>query len=422
MLRSSLGFHTITLSLILDKKTAGNLIRDFRKYSQDTGLIKMYFVNGKDISLVNQRKEDGTYETVITRNKNLKITYYQKYKGIEWLIRYNDWSRDFKSYIIEVTINPKILSGINDYISAATYDNMEAAIKNFNLESEKISFYLKTFESYSIKRVDYCINFSLNELAPGCSPEQIMKLIKRSDIPPHYEEWKEYDATAHRTKSKKSSFYLINPSVNINCYMKHVELQERSQKYESRGYPQITPEMLDESKYIIRFEVQCKYQKMYASNRRAEESGNRETNKYESLLSNEACHDVIDHYFKKSIGRGDWYTMQAAIRMVQSHNFNTQKEKRLIDALKFVNECHSLVDAKSTYQGDDLKAFKRTLSDLSNLGINPVTIPKNWGIKHLPNLLYAYSDKVHDERLKKENDEFWAKELHKYIKKYGVSV
>ena len=385
MLRSSLGFHTMTLFLPLDNKDAKKLCRDFGKYSKNTGLIKIFPID----------------ETI----KKYRITYYQEDRGIEWMIWYNNWSRDFKSYMVEVKINPKILGGIHDYLTAATYDDMEAAITNFNLESKRISRLLNDFSYYRLKRIDYCINFHLDELVPGCSPGQIMNLIKRGDIPAHYKEWMEYDDTAHRMKSKPSSFYLMNNSANINCYSKYMELQERSQDRESKGLSPIPQITLDMTQGIIRFEVQCKYLKTYVLNRKADKAGDHARNKYKSMLSYASCLNAVSYYYKKTVGKGDWYTLQDAVHIIHSKHFNRQKEKRLIEALAQVNQCRSLAKAKSAYEGNDLKAFKRTLSDLSSLGINPVTIPKDWGIKHIPNLLNTYLDKLGMEENKKETEE-----------------
>lgn len=417
MPRSSLGFHTITLSLSLESNEVKPLIKHFDKYREKTKLIEMYLAdkNGDILQVYRPSADKGYFILPLW----IKIKYPKEYTGFKWSIRCNYQNDAFKSYFVEATINPKILGGITDYITAATYDDMETAIKNFNLEAERISPILKDFHHYYLKRVDYCINFALNELTPGCNYKQIMKLIKRADIPPNYAEWVKYDYTAHEKKSKRFSFYLVNKSVDINCYSKYMELLERLQKPGRKGYSQITPEMLDKAKDIIRFEVQFKYQKMFALNRWAEELGNHKTNKYESLLTNEMCIDVIKDYYDKTIMRGDWHSLQYAIRRIRLHNFNIQKENRLIDALNFVNDCKTLSDAKSEYKGEDLKAFKRTLSDLSNLGINPVTIPKNWGIKLIPNLLYAYFDKVSDESWDEKFDDI---SFDKSIKKYGLPV
>ena len=147
----------------------------------------------------------------------------------------------------------------------------------------------------------------------------------------------------------------------------------------------------------------------------AERAGNHHRNKYEYLLTHECCLDVISSYFNKIIGRGDLYTLQKAIGMINSQSFNGQKAKRLIDTLQLVNQCRSVAKAKDILQGHDLKVFKQALKELSALRINPVTIPKEWGIKHIPNFLYAYYDKVQEERNKKEMEEFQRECLNKYF-------
>lgn len=154
---------------------------------------------------------------------------------------------------------------------------------NFNHESNKISSLLGRFNDYKIKRVDYCINICLDDFIPTYDPELIMNLIKRSDIPPHYKEWTEYDDTSHRKKSRPESFYLCSKSVNINYYSKYLQLLNRSEENVEKGYAPIPQEIIDASRSIIRFEVQCKSHKTYALNKIAENSGNECPNKYKSL-------------------------------------------------------------------------------------------------------------------------------------------
>ena len=88
------------------------------------------------------------------------------------------------------------------------------------------------------------------------------------------------------------------------------------------------------------------------------------------------------------------YTLSEAVRIIQSKYFNSQREQHYIDALKYVSQCHSLVKSKSSYQGNELIAFKKTLQELADLNINPVTIPREWNIKHIPNFLKAYFDEL----------------------------
>ena len=386
MLQSSLGFHTMTLDMSLTGTDVYKLLLDFIAYSKTTAL-KMY------------RLKEGQYITYSSPNylpTDVKIYFDGKYKGIHWHI-YSDDRYSGMVYIIETTINPKFLAGITDYLAAATYGDMNIAIINFNNESKKISSLLGTFNDYRIKRVDYCINICLSDFIPICDPELIMNLIKRSDIPPHYKEWTEYDDTSHRKKSRPESFYLCSNSANINYYSKYLQLQNRSQENEEKGFDPIPQETIDASHDIIRFEVQCKYFKTYALNKKAENSGNECSNKYKSLLAPLTCIEIISSYYEKVIGKGDWYTLSEAVQIIQSKNFNSQREQRYIDKLKYVSQCRSIAKAKASYQGNELLAFKQTLKELADLNINPVTIPREWNIKHIPNFLKAYFNELMED-------------------------
>ncbi len=391
MLRSSLGFHTLTLFLPRTYAEMKQIMKDFQEYSDKTGFIKIFPVDNprRTRRLVYDRGK-GTIVKEVKRT--YQIDYYQADQGIKWLIRYNNWAKDFQSYIIEVTINPKILGGIHDYVTAATFDDMEAAITNFNLISKSISPLLKHFGLYSLKRIDYCINFDLQDFMTDPNPELVMELIRRANIPSHFEELKKYDATSHRKQSDPASFYLMSDSLNINCYSKGTQLQRRSDERVEDGYPSLPDVTLDAARNVIRFEVQSKYRKTYALSNQATEDGNADINKYENLLSFTACYMIITGYFDKIVRKGNWYTLQAATQKIEACNFNRQKKKRLINALQLVNQCRGIAKTKASLNDRELEIFKKTLKDLSSLGINPVTIPKEWGVKHLPNLLRTYLD------------------------------
>ena len=390
MLRSSLGFHTMTLFHKLSCTNVEKLIKHFCRYRKNTNLIRMFMRKG---TLPGEKPVYSEYTPIYSGTQllipiELKIIFPYKDYGIKWTIRANRHSESFKSYIIEATINPKLLAGIQDYVAAATLDDMWSAIKKFNSISNSISPLLCTFECYEPKRIDYCINFALNELVPSCASGKVMDLIKRGDIPPKYEQWMQYSSISHRMKSVPGSFYLKCKSANINCYEKSIELQKRNQN----NPDSVSQAVLIEAQDIIRFEVQCKYPKARTLSRQAESVGYFGTDKYKYLLDCKACLIKINSYYGDTIGRGDWFTVSAAEKIIRSHRYNSQKEQRLIAALQRVSQCRSLASAKASYQGSDLAAFKRTLKDLSDIGINPVTIPRDWGIKHIPNLMHIYND------------------------------
>ena len=387
MLRSSLGFHTITLSLpLFDNNEAHQLITDFCTYREKTGNIEIYRINEKNQPVIYYHSDYLPLKT--------NIKFKDKDRGIRWCIRESKGVFNFFDYMVEATINPKILSGVIDYLTAATYNDIDLAAANFNEISKKISPLLHSFSDYRITRIDYCVNISLDEFFLECDPMQIMNLIKRSDIPHHYEEWMKYDNISHRMKSRPESFYLKSNSVTINYYSKYLQLLNKSQENVKKGYPPINQEILDASRNIYRFEVQCKYHKIFSMSQKAKEAGNRSINKYKSLLDPILCVTIISNYYNKVIGKGDWYTLSTAIQIIKSKCFNSQKEQHLINALKDVSRCRSLVKAKESCPIEKIGTFTRALNQLETLNINPVTIPREWHIEYIPNLLRSYLDQM----------------------------
>ena len=393
MLRSSLGFHTMSMFLRLTREEAERLIGNFYNYCVQTGEIRMRI----SIKLPNGKIEWKEYKPKLSGKRlilpyELHIGYsdWNKDRGIRWRLILNNQNMTFTNYIVEVTINPKILSKNNDYITAADCGDLFKAAVDFNNISGKISPLLVPFEKYYLKRVDYCVNFSVNELAPGCTIEQIIILIKRGDIPSNYKEYTEYDDKSHRKKSSPDSFYLESKSITINCYRKSKELQDRREK----GSTIITQEIINEAEDIIRFEVQCKYHKVYSLLKSVNESTSF-FNKYSDLLGYKACLLPINCYYKVTIGAGDWYSLSEAQKIIEKCGFNKQKAERLLNVLREVSQCRSLAEAKAKHQDSDLAAFKRTVKDLADIGINPVTIPREWSIKHIPNLLHTFLDMDH---------------------------
>lgn len=387
MPRSSLGFHTITLFLRLDSGEVEKLIKHFYTYRKRTGLIRMLMP--QPAPQKGWREYTPMYNgTNLVLPLNLKIGYCGKDRGIKWVIRSDRRSDVYSEYTAEATINPKILGGVTDYITAANCNDLDTAIRNFNRISKGISPVLGSFEKYTFKRIDYCLNFDIDEMAPGCSSEQVMNLIRRGDVPPHFKERTEYNSTSHRMKSKPDSFYLICKSVHINCYRKSVELQQRMEKERRKEISSVTQEMVDAAQNIIRFEVQCKYPKVYNLSRHTKDTDVLTQN----LLGYHTCLELINHYYGVTVGAGDWFSLSAAQKIIKSQRFNVQKAERLMNVLREVNQCRSLARAKKTHQGSDLAAFKQTLKDLAGIGINPVTIPREWGSVHIPNLLHIFND------------------------------
>ena len=362
MLHTASGFHTFTVFKSLSEQETVRLLKDFKKYRRETG-----------------RTEISPTDDI---KKSYRVYYPNENKGIHWLIRLCTEQRGFNSYTISATINPKILGGITDYISAAAQEDLLAAEEAFNLDARKISRVLGRFSSFQPNRIDYCINFDLKELGIECSPEQMISLIKSSNIPPHFKERMVYDSSSHRMKSDESSFYLMSNSVTINCYYKHVQLH--------RNFPDCPN--IEDSHNVIRFEVQCKYIKTYHMKHKLMK------NPYEltgcitrDMLSDDISRKIINDYFRRIIMRGDYYTLQGAKDKVKAHSFRKSKESRLVWALTLINESRGISNAKEKLSDNEQEDFIKAMRELEDIGVNPVTIPKSWGIAKISGLLESYN-------------------------------
>jgi hypothetical protein len=366
MALTSLGFHTLTVYRSIDYDDKEKLVKDFEKYRDSTGKVAIIYPGGS-------KYNDSCYE-VFYNDVGSKT---DKKVGILWKIRKCNGVGGFTAYQIEATINPKVLSGITDYITAATGYDLTTAASNFNAEAAKISRIIGKLYQYKIKRIDYCINFNLKELQIECTTEQMMELIKRSNVPPFFSERATYDSSSHRMKTDDNSFYLQSNSVTINCYDKYAQL-----KKEHPDNPSIA-----DAYNTIRFEVQCKYQKTYALKYKlrllkfSENYG---------LVADDVCRDVATSYFSKIIYTGDYYTLADAVAEVKSCKFRNTKERRLTDTLNLISQSRGILKAREKLTGNNLIVFHRAISELTELKINPVTIPREWGIRHITNLLGAY--------------------------------
>jgi len=391
MKNSSIGYHTASMSMKLTTKEASEVYKDFENFAKETKELGIRPIRVNEASPTADEFIKKLYSDF---PKYDRIDYKSKNKGLRWDMRRRKHSPAFikaklvgedKPCSIKIKINPKVLTGETNSLAAATSDCTKNAEKIFNNEAERISPLLGTLNTYSYTRIDYCFNADIEELYIGCTPEQMMNLIKRGDIPIGFTERTKYDKTSHRMKSEDYKFYLMNNSVVINCYWKGKQLEYQ--------YPDNSN--LERARYLIRFEVQCKYPKVYVMARNVKnKSGCFNSDIINEMVSDEICHSVIQKYFYKTVRSGDYFTLYGARKIIESHNFRRDKETRLIWALELVNDYRSIAKVKATLTGDELDEFKRSLTDLAVISVNPVTIPRNWNIVYIPNLLDSYYDRL----------------------------
>ncbi|MCL2187777.1 MAG: hypothetical protein FWC16_01950 [Defluviitaleaceae bacterium] len=409
MLNTSKGYHTFSFFQRLSWENYDSLMGNFNGYMQRDRRLHRCPIKDKK-----------------NPNKTLGWEYYYKpSRGMRWRMKPIKVSDNLTIHFVQIIVTPKVLTD-NSFLAAATQCDIDKIEVLFNEESAKISPILSKFGACSVNRADPCLNLDTEEINLPCSVEQMMKLIKRGNIPRHYKEREKYDESAHRMKAADDSFYLVSGSTNINFYLKPRQLDNR--------FPECHEK--ENARHLIRLEVQSKYPMLYSLSKgrqaesrfyehedsfspeeffeRSEIGMKNPTIPIDIILSDKNSDEIIEKYFYKTVRKGNYLTLEGAIWMVKRCNFRRDKEERLINTLELVNECRGISKAKAKLTDTDLRDFKRSLKDLDALLINPVTIPRSWGIPYIPNLLRAYYDSVY-ERIWVSNEHLFYKHLKEYF-------
>lgn len=100
--------------------------------------------------------------------------------------------------------------------------------------------------------------------------------------------------------------------------------------------------------------------------------------------------------------------------IVESYNFRSDKEDRLLYALDVISEARGIEAAKEKLPSWELDDFKRSLNDLDEILVNPVTIPRKWGIKYIPNPFRAYYDAFYEQFIT-ENERMVLQHIQRYL-------
>jgi len=411
MLKTSIGFHTLSVFQRLTAEEYFSLDSDFIGFMSNTGKVSRFPIKDKKERIIGW------------------IYSYNDNRGIVWITLSFAVNDRITVYGVKAVITPKVLLN-RDYLSSANEGTIKDFKERFNLEARGISPILGNIDLYSMSRGDYCINFHLNELNIPCTSEQMMTLIKMGNIPKHFKEWTKYDTTSKRQKADKNSFYLESDSVTLNYYNKYAQL------IGDKNHPCTNKE---DAIDLIRLEVQYGYRKLYSMLKNkvfipntteplaeidiAELYNDMISYRHiaiplDAMLADSIAEDVIRKYFYKVIRKGDYYTLATAKRIIQSENCHPKKKDRLISALTLINQCRGIYKAKCTLQGKDLEVFKRSIKDLELIGVNPVTIPREWNVEHISNLLDAYYNKIEGECENELTERRGNKIMKDYIKDY----
>ena len=270
-------------------------------------------------------------------------------------------------HFCEMQINLKRIAN-NGKPALALFKGTEKEIKNLSLNFEKylapILPLRANLKEWYLRRIDYAIDIKTPFV------EEYIALLQRGNKPP----FTSIDNnTQHRTEMEKTHFsgsvrYKGN-TVVVNIYDKY---KERTKKRNG------TYKQIQEAKNTLRVEIQCMKPKVKYIKKKL---GFNNTI-YPYLCTTEA-EKIISYYIKPIAGSGDYYTKERAFTLIDESKIKQETKERLKAFLEQVNQKKSVWKIRTT-QGE--KQYQVCMRKLKELGINPVTIPRRYKIKKLPNI------------------------------------
>ena len=355
--------HTFTISKKTNFKRIQKCLEEYAKISKNTEIEK----TNEDIICKYHDGHPGLHEVRITRCVD-----------------------DF-GYIY-LTLEPRALLKEEYTISLhdPSHQSNQSLKKAFAETIECIfgKLSMRDLRKWYTSRIDYAINIKL----PNAGKYTV--LAKMGYDPYRYEEG-----------NYTGSSYKKCKSIHLNFYDKQDHIKKKYHQMDCYH------RLLQESKDIFRIEVQIRdYNKLAALKKKY----SLPDTKIMEFLNHEIAQEVISDYFLKVIKTGDYYSLKEAGKLIDSTKWRQSKKDNIKNWLRLIVQAGSISKAKGAFNvGTKLKGFKTVvkgsdatfnnyLNSCKEINLNPVTIPKEWNIKMLPNpgrcaFIIASSNKEKDE-------------------------
>jgi len=326
----------------------------------------------KAIKILTDYYQQEEVRKILATTRDKKINIPIQYQGIaDASISYID--RDY--YRLYLIIEPQSL--ITGRKTIDVFDCSEESIYQLRtalpIAIKYISSILPTEERWTVSRIDYTVNL-FSEYVKQC-----IELAKKGRDPYRYKDFINLQGSSYR-QSK---------TVILNFYDKLDEVRKKIEPASPNGY------LLNEAENILRIEVQC------LGNKKLKHIKDKfklptYANIYDYLKS-DIAKEIIFYYYKKVIGTGDYYSMNEAIKKIQDTQWSNRKKENVIKWLQLIAQARSVSRAREQFiAGTAIKntqtlvkgtynTFINYIKSCEEIDLNPVTIPKDWKIKYIPN-------------------------------------
>lgn len=294
------------------------------------------------------------------------VTHYYSSQGIGTLVLTETIKPGVNYHSIEIEkFNPSKLLGKDNRNDLMQQADILQVHNKFTELVQSINSKLPEFISWKPKRIDYSVNIITPDVA------LYIELFQRCNQPNKY-----YKAPKSKIDYKRrqldNSLYLITKGFSLNFYNKEEEVI-------ASGYDQ---KQIDDAKDILRIEVQCEKSKIYNLKKNNDDIISTELFNFIGL---DLAREVLTDYYDKTIGSGDYYSLNEAKKIINAQlDITDSMKKKLIDHLKYINNYKSIYEAKKALKNNPL--FNDYLKRIRALNINPVIIPRSKKIPFLANI------------------------------------
>jgi hypothetical protein len=358
--------HTIYITQKITGKMYLDLIRT-------NGIKKIIDTSLKQEFILNSLKHEGLTTIKISRTE---INYKSKRTGKTVCII---------NYLVGIQLNPKRLIEKENHLELTNMEDLKQIEERFYVLIKKIHPDLKQFMNWTLKRIDYCTYIRTPYV------KDYIKLFQRGNKPANFKNGVYDENKGNRFKQMEGSMYYRSKSGNIkiNFYDKEYQLIDERERNEN-----ITDKDIENAKNYLRIEIQLD---------KVKTDGIKFKHKFETkelkyFLSLDLSRQYLTQYYLKTVGRGDYYKLDTAIKIINKSDHTNKKKVNLINLLRLVNACRSVWRAKESFingyeiedTGIKLKGtsetFRNYTKDINLMGINLVTIPRAWQIDKFENI------------------------------------
>lgn len=290
----------------------------------------------------------------IERKQEIQV-FPKDYKGIRMYIYCKDdvWG-------IRVIVTPRALLDKNasPLSILSSRHNMKELERNFNYAMFDTLGENYTLETFSLSRIDCCVNVMLSE---AYSAERYIKLIRRSvmyNSQDHIERYEPDDPNAD--ENNKHSFRLYADGLTFTAYDKYFQLEDREEDYESV------------SDSMLRLEISIK--RHHIEKEILENDLKRNIKVIEHFV--ESSKEIFNDFVKIHFCKGDYYCYSFMVDIIAASYRAYNIKNRMLKFAKDQYNYESFMDIKKKVlneigvnkYGTMIKAFKK-------LEISPISLP-----------------------------------------------